>query len=37
MHLTSIAKVLPLGAKIAIAFLIQNGMLIFIKEKKVIE
>jgi phage antirepressor YoqD-like protein len=37
MHLTGIAKALPLGAKIAIEFLIQNGMLICIKEKKVTE
>jgi hypothetical protein len=37
MHLTSIAKVLRLGAKIAIVFSIQNGMLNLIKDKKVIE
>ncbi len=37
MPLTSIAKVLPLGAKIAIVSLIQDGMLMSIKKKKAIE
>lgn len=37
MPLTSIAKVLPLGAKIAIVFLIRDGMLMNIKKKKAIE
>jgi hypothetical protein len=37
MPLTSIAKVLLLGAKIAIVFLIQDGMLMSIKKKKVTE
>jgi hypothetical protein len=34
MPLTSIAKVLLLGAKIAIVFLIQDGTLMSIKKKK---
>ena len=33
MPLTNIAKVLPRGAKIAIVFLIQDGMLTSIKKK----
>ncbi|HEX6253925.1 MAG TPA: hypothetical protein VFZ55_06875 [Nitrososphaera sp.] len=35
--MTSIAKVLPLGAKIAIVFLIHDGMLTIIKKKKATE
>jgi hypothetical protein len=37
MPLTSIAKVLPLGAKIVIVFLIQDGMLTSTKKKRAIE
>jgi hypothetical protein len=37
MPLTSIAKVLPLGVKIAIVFLIHDGMLTSIKKKKATE
>jgi hypothetical protein len=37
MPLTSTAKVLPLGAKIAIVFLIRDGMLTTIEKKKATE